>query len=86
MTASGCSSRPAPPAISHPPADDLRCQDEPTAPLSPAGELSAEQVAAFERDALDFDGAALLAGRSCRDALARVCRWHRARGMAVTCP
>jgi len=34
---------------------------------------------------LRFDLAALLAGRACRDALARVCGWHVERGAAVTC-
>jgi hypothetical protein len=33
-----------------------------------------------------FNDAVLLAGRGCRDALARVCRWHQTRGAAVTCP
>jgi hypothetical protein len=30
---------------------------------------------------LRFDAAALLAGRACRDALGRVCRWHGERGL-----
>ena len=40
---------------------------------------------AFDQAALDFDRAALIAGRSCRDALARVCGWHKARGQKVVC-
>jgi len=30
---------------------------------------------------LRFDAAALIAGRACRDALGRLCRWHVARGL-----
>jgi hypothetical protein len=30
-----------------------------------------------------FNDAVLLAGRGCRDALARVCRWHVERGMTL---
>jgi hypothetical protein len=34
-----------------------------------------------------FNDAVLLAGRACRDALARVCRWHAERGdRDVRCP
>jgi hypothetical protein len=33
-----------------------------------------------------FDAAVRKAGQDCRDALARVCRWHKERGAAVTCP
>lgn len=70
-------------ATSHPPVDDLACAAEPQAPALPAGDID---WAAFDRAGLAFDRDALLAGRSCRDALARVCRWHRARGMEVSCP
>jgi hypothetical protein len=30
-----------------------------------------------------WDDAVLLAGRGCRDALARVCRWHVERGLRL---
>lgn len=30
-----------------------------------------------------FNDAVLLAGRGCRDALARVCQWHVERGMVL---
>lgn len=30
---------------------------------------------------VEWNGSALIAGRSCRDALARVCRWHVERGL-----
>lgn len=60
----------------HPPPADLRCAPEPEAPGDDA----------TEADALAFDGAALMAGRDCRDALARVCRWHVERGArGLTC-
>ncbi len=41
--------------------------------------------AAFDAAALAFDRAALVAGRSCRDALGRVCAWHQARGLKLSC-
>lgn len=77
MLACGCSRLPAPPAVQHPPAEDLTCPAEPPAPaLSPDDDLTA----------LRFDAAVLVAGRACRDALARVCRWHGERGMTgVAC-
>jgi hypothetical protein len=53
--------------------------------VPPAG-ASDIDWAAFDQAALAFDRNALLAGRSCRDALARVCRWHRQRGAELTCP
>jgi hypothetical protein len=75
IAVSGCSSRRAPLAILHPPAEDLRCPDEPTAPAEDAD----------EQTGLAFDAAVRSAGQSCRDALGRVCRWHRGNGMDVTC-
>ncbi|GEM_PF-3667251 len=85
MTAPACSSRPAAPAVSHPPVDDLTCQAEPAAPqlaVTPGTDID---WTAFDQAALDFDRAAVIAGRSCRDALARVCAWHKARGQKVAC-
>jgi hypothetical protein len=35
---------------------------------------------------VSFDAAVRKAGQDCRDALARVCRWHKERGAAVSCP
>lgn len=69
IAACGLNSRPVTVA-DHPPAADLRCQAEPPAPAEDAS----------VNDALAFDGAALLAGRDCRDALARTCSWHVERG------
>lgn len=62
--------------VSHPPTVDLVCPDEP------------DVVAALATDpsGLAFDVAVRKAGQDCRDALARVCRWHKERGAAVTCP
>lgn len=70
-----CSSQPVATASSHPPAADLTCLPEPSA-------LTDEQVIA------DIDGSVeqqfninqIVAGRSCRDALHRVCAWHKERG------
>jgi hypothetical protein len=51
------------------------CQAEPPA-------LTDEQVIADTDGAADraFNDQVLIAGRSCRDALRRVCQWHKARG------
>jgi hypothetical protein len=81
-TACGTNRLPAPQAASHPPALDLTCPAEPDA-------LTDEQAGSDQGEALEqqFNNSALLAGRSCRDALGRVCRWHVERGMTgVTCP
>jgi hypothetical protein len=51
--------------------------------MTPGGDID---WPAFDAAGLDFDRAALLAGRACRDALARACRWHRDRGAEVSCP
>ena len=72
-------------AGSHPPADDLACQGEPAAPVVTMTDAGDIDWNAFDAAGLDFDRAALIAGRSCRDALGRVCRWHRDRGMKVIC-
>lgn len=66
------------PATSHPPVDDLRCQDEPRA-LTDA-EVLADVDGKAEGE---FNDKGLIAGRSCRDALGRVCRWHVERGMKI---
>lgn len=62
---------------SHPPASDLVCAAEPAA-------LTVEQINAdlFGTAERQFTVDALMAGRSCRDALARVCQWHKDRGAA----
>ncbi|RSU57213.1 hypothetical protein [Sphingobium yanoikuyae] len=85
MTASACSNRPAAPAVSHPPADDLTCQAEPAAPVLPVTPTGDIDWQAFDAAGLAFDRDALIAGRSCRDALARVCGWHKMRGAQVNC-
>jgi hypothetical protein len=41
---------------------------------------------AADPSGVTFDAAVREAGQACRDALARVCRWHRERGAEVTCP
>ena len=74
--ASGCSKQPVRTVSSHPPASDLVCAAEPSA-------LTDEQVMADQFGTLErqFTTDAIMAGRSCRDALARVCQWHKDRGM-----
>lgn len=74
-TVSGCS-RPPAPASSHPPTVDLNCPAEP----------DIEAMLASDPSGLTFDMAVRTAGQQCRDALARVCRWHKERGAKVTCP
>jgi hypothetical protein len=75
IAASGCSRAPEPKAASHPPALDLVCLPEPVA-------LTDEEVMADVDGSRDdrFKAEAIIAGRACRDALARVCQWHRDRG------
>lgn len=70
---------------SHPPAEDLRCAAEPDAPALPPVGADAADWSAFDAAGLAFDRDALIAGRDCRAALARVCRWHVARGMEGDC-
>ena len=62
---------------SYPPASDLVCAEEPAA-------LTQAQIDADVYGEIDqkFTLDALIAGRSCRDALARVCQWHKDRGAA----
>ena len=62
-------------AASHPPAADLTCPAEP-------GALTDAQILADPDGVLEneFNDAVLMAARACRDALARVCEWHRLRG------
>ncbi len=75
IAASGCNNPPAPSA-SHPPIVDLACPGEP--------EIAA--LLAADPSGLSFDVAVRAAGQQCRDALARVCRWHKERGAEVNCP
>lgn len=65
---------------SHPPASDLTCSAEPAA-LTLA-EIDADTFGLLDRK---FTVDALLAGRSCRDALKRICEWHKARGLVIDC-
>ncbi len=76
--ASACNNMPGPQAASHPPAVDMTCEREPAA-------LTEEQAAAANGSELEdtFNLVALLAGRDCRAALARVCGWHVERGMVL---
>jgi hypothetical protein len=63
-------------SASHPPAADLVCPAEPDV----AAMLSQDPTG------LQFDMAVREAGQGCREALARVCRWHKERGADVVCP
>jgi hypothetical protein len=74
-SAFSCSRQPVASA-SHPPIVDLSCPGEP------------EIVRLLEQDptGLAFDAAVREAGEQCRQALARVCRWHKERGAEVSCP
>lgn len=69
------SNPPAAPA-SHPPIVDLSCPAEP----------QIDAMLAVDPTGLSFDVAVREAGQACRDALARVCRWHKERGAKVDCP
>ena len=73
--ASGCNNPPAPQSASHPPAADLVCLDE--APALTDAEVQADVDGALERKQSLYN---IVAGRSCRDALHRVCAWHVERG------
>jgi hypothetical protein len=57
---------------------DLQCAAEPAALTD--DQVNADQFGTLERQ---FTVDALIAGRSCRDALARVCQWHKDRGMEL---
>ena len=61
--------------VSSPPSADLVCPAEP------------DVVAMLSADpsGVTFDAAVRKAGQDCRDALARVCRWHKERGADVDC-
>jgi hypothetical protein len=75
IAVSGCNKPPVASAASHPPAADVTCPADPAA-------LSDAQILADPGGLLEaqFNDEALIAGWSCRDALARVCKWHKARG------
>jgi hypothetical protein len=76
-TIGACAPNNPPAAIaSHPPTADLVCPDEP----------EVEAALASDPSGVAFDAAVRKAGQDCRDALARVCRWHKERGAVVTCP
>ncbi len=64
------------PGVPLPPAEDLTCPAEPTVPAEDA----------TENDVWMWQMDVLLAGRDCRDAIARLCRWHQKFGFAGTCP
>lgn len=73
--ASGCNNPPAPQSASHPPAADLVCLDE--APALSDTQVIADADGSLERNQGTYN---IVAGRSCRDALHRVCEWHVDRG------
>jgi hypothetical protein len=74
-SASACNKQPVA-SISHPPAVDLSCPSEP----------DVAAMLATDPSGLTFDAAVREAGEQCRQALARVCRWHKERGAQVSCP
>lgn len=76
ITAACNGNRPPVASASHPPTADLACPGEPDVAVM----LEADPTG------LTFDAAVRKAGQDCRDALARVCRWHKERGAAVSCP
>lgn len=61
--------------MSHPPASDLTCPAEP--PALTEEQIMADQFGVLERQ---FTIDVLMSGRECRDALMRVCQWHKDRG------
>lgn len=71
----GCASNKPRLVVLHPPIADLKCEAEPAVPPETSDD------AAF----LAFDRDVLLAGRSCRSALARACAWHKGQGAVVEC-
>lgn len=75
IVASGCSKQPVRTVSSHPPASDLQCAAEPAALTD--DQIMSDQFGDLERQ---FTIDAIMAGRDCRDALARVCQWHKDRG------
>jgi hypothetical protein len=72
---SACNNPPAPQSASHPPAVDLTCQAE--APALTDAQVIADTDGSLERGQTTEN---IIAGRSCRDALHRVCQWHKDRG------
>lgn len=77
ITASACSNERVRTVSSHPSASSFVCLPEPAALTDE--QIMSDQFGALERQ-FTVDG--LIAGRSCRDALQRVCQWHKDRGMA----
>jgi hypothetical protein len=61
--------------VSSPPALDLVCPAEPDIAVALLSDPSG----------LSWDIAVREAGQACRDALHRVCEWHKARGAVVDC-
>ena len=80
---------PAPQVASHPPATDLTCPREPSA-LTDAEVMEDDAIyranpASGHPHEDAFDATNIIAGRSCRDALHRVCQWHKDRGDQIDC-
>jgi hypothetical protein len=61
---------------SHPAASSFQCFAEPKALT--VDQIMSDQFGTLERQ---FTAEAIMTGRDCRDALARVCLWHKERGM-----
>lgn len=75
IAASGCNKPPVPQSASSPPVIDLVCPAEP--------DIAAMLL--IDPSGLSFDIATRAAGQACRDALHRVCEWHKERGVVVNC-
>lgn len=76
LITSACNgNRPHAETASHPPSADLVCPAEP----------DVVTMLAADPSGVSFDAAVRKAGQDCRDALHRVCQWHKERGANVDC-
>lgn len=76
IAASGCNKQPVKTVSSHPAASSFECEPEPAALTDE--QVMADQFGTLERE---FETAAIMSARSCHDAIARLCQWHKDRGM-----
>jgi hypothetical protein len=77
VLASSCAARPQHPALPYPPAADLKVEPEPVA---------APAIATSEQAYEDYNEAVAAWGKRGWAAVARLCRYSKAMGMAVECP
>ena len=76
LTTAACQPSSPPAALaSAPPPADLTCPAEP----------DVVAMLAADPSGVTFDAAVRSAGQQCRDALRRVCMWHRERGLKIDC-